>query len=101
MIVTPFVPMRISSQVGLDNVSAEGWGTIAIISTQMCRIGSAKFGCVVLLHIHFDLSVLSLSMMVINSVALTHKTEITEKGVTKQSSIELGSKRKSKNSCCY
>lgn len=76
MIVTPFVPMKISSQVGLDNVTAEGWEAIAIVSTGMCRIGAAKLVCVVLPHTCFDLLVLSLFMIIINSMALTHKTEM-------------------------
>lgn len=31
MIVTPFVPMKISSQVGLNNVSAESWEAVGNI----------------------------------------------------------------------
>lgn len=89
MIATPFVPMKISSQVGLDDVSAEGWEAIAIVSTEMCRIGAAKLVCVVLPHTHFNLLVPSLFMMIINSMALTHKTEMREKGVTKQSSLKV------------
>lgn len=83
MIDTPFVPMKISSQVGLDNVrSAEGWEAIAVVSTEMCRIAAAKLVCVVLPHTHLDLLVPSLFMMIINSMALTHKTEMREKGAT-------------------
>lgn len=82
--------MKISSQVGLDDVSAEGWEAIAIVSTEMCWIGAAKLVCVVLPHTRFDLLVPSLFMMIINSMALTHKTEMREKGVTKQSSLKVG-----------
>lgn len=93
MIVTPFVPMKISSQVGLDNASAEGWEGIAIISTEMCRLGAARLVCVVLPHTRFDLLVPSLFMMMINSMASTHKTEMREKGLTKQSSLKLGQQK--------
>lgn len=81
--------MKISSQVGLDDVSAKGWEGIAIVSTEMCRIGAAKLVCVVLPHTRFSLLVLSLFMMIINSMALIHKTEMREKGITKQSSLKV------------
>lgn len=57
---------------------------------EVCRIGTAKLACVVLPHTWFDLVVLSLLMMTINSMALTRKTEMRGKGITSKSSLKLG-----------
>lgn len=78
MIVMPFAPMKISSQVGMDNVTTEGWKAIAIVSTEVCKTGAAKLVCVFLPHTRSDL--LS-DITFINSMALSHKTEMREVGV--------------------
>lgn len=89
MIVMPFVPMKISSQVGLDNVSAEGGEAMSVVPTEMCRMGQpVVVACVVLLDTCFLILVLSLFMIITSSMALIRKTEMREKGVTKQSSLK-------------
>lgn len=85
----PFVPMKISSQVGLDNVSAEGWEAVSVMPTEMCRMGQPVVVPCVVLDTCFDILVLSLFMMITKSMDLTHKSEMREKGITKQSSLKL------------
>lgn len=89
MIVMPFVPMKISSQVGLDNVSAEDWEAMSVVPREMYRMGQPLVVACVVLDTCLDILVLSLFMMITKSMDLTHKTEMREKGVTKQSSLKV------------